>query len=145
MNIPSQVPILCSKPRRILTHPPPHHNIEITCPVVLQPRLLIRLAACEGVDVIDRRIRLRCDLAERIVLDVILHRAAGVHEIANRPQVIRQRPQKRPADLFVGQNLINGWAMQIAVSQIIRPIELQRDIVAIVNIPSHNGRAAPWP
>jgi hypothetical protein len=56
--------------------------------MVLQPRLFIPLAARERKRMIHRRIGLCRDFAEGIVLQVILHGAGGIHEIADRPEIV---------------------------------------------------------
>jgi len=83
--------------------------------------------------VIHRRSRLARDLAEGVVGEVVLDIAVGVDEVADGALVVGEGPEDVAQRVFVGQHLIDGGAVKVAICQRAGVVILEDDVGSIVN------------
>ncbi len=95
------------------------------------------LAAGVAEDVIDGGVRLAGDVAEGIVNEVVGNRRdveAGVvlGQVADRAQVVGERPEDVARGVFVSQDLVDLGAVEVAVSDGARDVEREDYVVASI-------------
>jgi hypothetical protein len=106
----------------------------------LQPGHFIELTAGIAEDYVGRggRVHLALNVAERVVILAVEHGPGrAVDDIAHGTLMIPGRPlpdRRRARKVLVSEDVVDAWAVQVAMSQDIRGIELEIDVVAIVDI-----------
>src|SRR5262249_3102192 len=87
--------------------PTSHRRAVVAGAVVLQPRLTIELTACPLASITKPRIGLTHDVAEAVVIDVILGVARPVRHITHRAEMIEQVPCNA-SGTFASEDLIDA-------------------------------------
>ena len=109
-HIPIKIRIPRPKSLRILTHKPPNRRIIISGVIVIEARHRIILHPCEQKPIRLGGIRLRYDIAKRIVDDLILNACRGAGDRDNGADLVGEVPRRIAAGVGAGQYLVDRHA-----------------------------------
>src|SRR5262245_41987989 len=112
-----EVGVTTTKTDRVFTKKTTNYWIKVPGTEIGEISLNIEFAARKPVARADHRVRLRDHIAVGVIHNVVQHDAAVIHEIAYRPQMIGQVPPHGAGAVFLGEYLIDCWAMQVALGQ----------------------------
>src|SRR6185437_4608076 len=90
-----QIWIACYKANRVLARPLPRGRIVPTLSEIHHPSICIHDATSVAFEVMDSRGGFAGDLAEGVVDQVVDDGAGGIDDVADRAEIIDQRPSDR--------------------------------------------------
>ena len=72
--------------------------------------------------------------------------AVGVDDVANAAEVVGERPIDvavcaGASDLFVGEDHVHGWAVEVAVGEVVIAVERKDDMLAVIDVLDNFGGA----
>jgi len=131
-DVPVQVRVAGGEAERVLAQEPAQVRVVPAGQVVLQAGVFVEDLACKPEERLERGVRLRSDVPEAVVLQVIDDGGrvgAGVvlGDVADGAEVVGEKPGDGSGAVFVGEDLAGVGAVQQAIRQVSGRIEDERD------------------
>lgn len=139
-RVPSNVRITRTEPQWVFADEFATDRVVPAGSSVIQLAVGIIRQAAEELVIIDRRIRLRRDLAEAVDLAMIEHHAGRADHIASGSRAIFQRPEHSAQHRLIGKHLIQRTAAHVFLLNGTSRVHHGGKLIAVIDVVFHDRR-----